>query len=183
MKAIAERPVQQPPNSADNPGSLDKEIDLSLTTISTASTVVADNASSSSTNLNAQPVSKNESTLPLVDLPPGLKHHHRRIQHHSDLVQNLLAEIKSLQYDIDHGTRDRMHSGILDIHWNEWTAHRRRHGFEHFEKILEQHADVVCCMICRLEESCSANMIEGSILDGQVILRTCSISDHPQSCC
>ncbi|KAK5944618.1 hypothetical protein PMZ80_003901 [Knufia obscura] len=142
LKAIEDKPTHQTSASADNAAPSIKSVDLGLTTISTATTIVPDNASLSSINLASLPESKNDSTLPKIDLPPGLKHHHQRIQHHSDLVQNLLLEIKDLQYDLDHGTRARMHSGVLDIHWNEWAAHRQRHGHEHFQKIFEKHADV-----------------------------------------
>ena len=85
--------------------------------------------------------SKNE-PAPL-DLPAGLKHHHDRIRYHSDLVQNLLAEISSLHYKIDHGIRDRMQNGVLALHYNEWLAIRSIYGDDAFEKILADHEDVV----------------------------------------
>lgn len=105
---------------------------------------MTDNAASSSVKLTSESRSKDVPTVAPIDLPPGLKHHQPRIQHHPELVQNLLPEIKSLRYDLDHGTRDRMHSGILAIHWNEWAAQRCRYGHESFQKILEEQVDVVC---------------------------------------
>lgn len=81
--------------------------------------------------------------LPNIVLPTALQRHHERIHHHSYLVQNLLTEIASLQYNLDMNTRDRMQNGVLNMHWDEWSMYRLRHGHEHFEKMLNAHPDVV----------------------------------------
>lgn len=153
LKALSDNATVYSLSSADIATDLAKGLDHNLATISSASTLVTDNVSSPSVNLMSQPRSKDVPTVASIDLPPGLKHHQQRIQHHSKLVQNLLSEIKSLRYDLDHGTRDRMHSGVLAIHWNEWAAQRRRHGHEGFLEILEQHVDVVRLDIVRARGS------------------------------
>ena len=143
LKAIAEKPTDQGLPLGDDTTQLNRTTALNVTAISKAAITEAANASSPSFNLGLQSKRKNNLAFTHIDLPPSLRHHYQRMHHHSELVQNLLSEIKSFKYDLDHGTRDRMHSGILKIHWDEWAAHRRRHRYEYFQKILEKHVDVV----------------------------------------
>lgn len=144
LKALSDKATVHSSNSADTAADPDKRLDHNFATISPASTLVTDTVPSPSLDLMSQPASEDLPTSAPVDLPPGLRHHQQRIQHHSELVQNLVSEIKSLRYDLDHGTRHRMHSGVLAIHWNEWAAQRRRYGHENIQKILERQVDVVC---------------------------------------
>jgi len=81
--------------------------------------------------------------VPNSNLPFWLKHYYPRIQHHSDLVETLLSENSSLRYRLDHGIRDRMHNGILDLHWKEWAKHRDTHGFQAFDQVLAHHEEIV----------------------------------------
>lgn len=79
---------------------------------------------------------------PLIDLPEGLKLHYEKIHHHTSLVQNLLSEIDSLEYKLDHNTRGRMHTGVLQVHWNEWNSQRRVFGIHPFEKIMSNSSEI-----------------------------------------
>lgn len=135
LKAIATNP------RSDSAGPLSS--DTGSANLSRVSTVVASEKEvlKSMVCMNAQDLQ--EDTLPAIDLPRGLKHCHETIHHHSSLIQSLLTEIASHQHKVDFGIRDRMHNGVLELHWNEWASHRLHYKFELFEAILAGHPEVV----------------------------------------
>lgn len=146
LAAIADRPYQDGTKrsvdlSASPPGS-DAPAFVPLSTASTAPTMIDPDPQAYTTGTTTKQPTKTI-ILPNIVLPTGLQRHHERIHHHSCLVQNLFSEIASLQYNLDFSTRDRMQNNVLDMHWEEWSSHRLRHGHEHFEKILGVHTDVV----------------------------------------
>jgi hypothetical protein len=49
--------------------------------------------------------------------PFGLSHHMEKMEHHCALTKSILDEISAVQYRIDYGLRDRMHRGVLGLHW------------------------------------------------------------------
>lgn len=57
--------------------------------------------------------------------PPSALPH---LEQHRLLIENILEEVNSSRYAIDHGLRYRLHDGILDLHWNEWSPLRSQHG-------------------------------------------------------
>jgi hypothetical protein len=62
----------------------------------------------------------------------GLPH----LEHHRLLIENILAEVNSSRYAIDHGVRYRLHDGILNLHWNEWSPLRSQHEDDVFRALL-----------------------------------------------
>lgn len=143
LAAIADKPSDSGSKRFVDPSTSPVgSVATTFTTSSTTATLV---------NPVPDPPETKSIVVPIIVLPTGLQRHHERIHHHSYLVQNLLSEIASLQYNLDLNTRDRMQNGILNMHWDEWSMYRLRHGHEHFEKMLSAHPDVVrpmTVMIC-----------------------------------
>ena len=98
-------------------------------------------------------------------LPRSLKMRQRDIEHHAQLVQNLLEEISNVQHRIDHGIRHRMHDGVLKLHWDEWSPHALKHGHEHFHQSFEKHEHIARYWIDQDEDgvtSCASTPAVGS---------------------
>lgn len=95
----------------------------------------------------SSPMATEQLEIPNVNLHASLRHHFERIQHHSYLVENLLTEISSSRYRLDHGIRDRLHMGILKLHWNEWSRYRSVHGHQVFDQMLFNHEEIVSCIL------------------------------------
>lgn len=148
LAAIADKPPDNVKISGAPSTSPDGSFTTTLTALSTTTTVIDPEPQTIKVELSDREPAKGI-LLPLITLPPGLERHHERIHHHSYLVQNLLSEISSLQYKLDVSTRDRMQNGILNMHWDEWSMYRLRHGHEHFEKMLSTHPDVVSLIFTR----------------------------------
>lgn len=145
LKAIKDRPKTLGDDAGNGSGASIQNFDAGSVN-STALTLVntGDHATQPS-NTTVQPSTiQKVSELPVLDLPDGLKHQHERIHHHTHLIQNLLLEIDCLEYKLDHSVRGRLQTGVLDMHWTEWSLQRRRFGNEPMEEILASSTEVVC---------------------------------------
>lgn len=96
-------------------------------------------ASSESSQREAPELSIN----PVWSLPSTLAHRKEEIEHHCQLIKNLVKEISAVQYKIDHGLRDRMHRGVLAVHWEEWSPLRKLYGNETLINVFAPHSEVV----------------------------------------
>jgi hypothetical protein len=76
-------------------------------------------------------------------LPSGLRYRREEIQHHCTLIKNLLNEVSAVRYKIDPGFRDRLHRGVLGVHWEEWAPLRELYGDEALIKVFSQYPEVV----------------------------------------
>lgn len=165
LAAIADKPQQTgTKSSVVASSSPDGSITPTFTPLSTASTIVNPDPKTSTPD-PTKDQSVKTIVLPSIVLPTGLQRHHERIHHHSYLIQNLLSEIASLQYNLDLSTRDRMHNTILNMHWEEWSTYRLRHGHEHFEKMLGVHPDVVSQTLSSMRRDSKGT---GDLLDGSI---------------
>jgi hypothetical protein len=63
---------------------------------------------------------------------PGLPH----LEQHRLLIEKILDEVNSSRYAIDHGLRYRLHDGILDLHWDEWSPLRSQYGDDALRALL-----------------------------------------------
>ena len=114
-----------------------------FTRTATTKPIAETSAPSSPSVITLTPVSSineaDSSSFSDKTLPRSLQMRQREIEHHAQLVQNLLDEIGHIQYQIDYGIRHRMHDGVLKLHWDEWSPHASKHGHEHFHKSFEKH--------------------------------------------
>jgi len=76
-------------------------------------------------------------------LPSGLKYRSEEIQHHCALIKSLLTEVSAVQYQIDHGFRDRLYRSILGAHWEQWAPLRELYGDETLINAFSRHPEVV----------------------------------------
>jgi hypothetical protein len=75
--------------------------------------------------------------------PFGLSHRMEEMEHHCALTKSLLGEISAVQYRIDYGLRDRMHRGVLGLHWEEWSPLRKIYGDEALMKAFSADFELV----------------------------------------
>lgn len=61
------------------------------------------------------------------------------LEQHRQLIEKLLEEVNSSRYAVDHGVRYRLHDGVLDLHWQEWSPLRHTHGDEVLGGLLAQN--------------------------------------------
>jgi hypothetical protein len=76
-------------------------------------------------------------------LPSGLRYRSEEIQHHCALIKSLLTEVSAVQYQIDHGFRDRLYRGVLGAHWEQWAPLRELYGDEALINAFSRHPEVV----------------------------------------
>ena len=70
--------------------------------------------------------------------PPEVAEKHSQLDHHTRLFQDILEQVNSSKYALDHGFRYRLHDGVLELHWREWEPLRAVHGDEKLLAILSR---------------------------------------------
>ena len=83
------------------------------------------------------------SPIQVWSLPSGLRYRSEEIQHHCALIKSLLTEVSAVQYQIDHGFRDRLYRGVLGAHWEQWAPLRELYGDEALINAFSRHPEVV----------------------------------------
>ncbi len=133
LKAIENIPQTDNPPKYSNPPDLNREIALQVSSGSFAIT---------SSNFPGRKLPDEKADeQPLW--PSRLAHRKEEIEHHCHLIRDLLKQISDVQYKIDHGLRDRMHRGVLGIHWEEWSPLRGVYGDETLMRVFARHSEVV----------------------------------------
>ena len=142
LKAIDDGRGGQGSGSRTDATILTKNLDPSLTSLSTAATLIADDSASTVSRTSSQ-TQADPFALPVVNTSTTLKRVHEQIHHHSLLVQNMLTQISSSQYKLRPRTRNNLSDDLLCSHWKEWSNLRLMNPLEHFEGMLAPHEDVV----------------------------------------
>lgn len=74
---------------------------------------------------------------------PSLRYRSEEIQHHCALIKSLLTEVSAVQYQIDHGFRDRLSRGVLKAHWEQWAPLRELYGDDALINAFSRYPEVV----------------------------------------
>ncbi|KAJ9610715.1 hypothetical protein H2200_005492 [Cladophialophora chaetospira] len=72
------------------------------------------------------------------------------LEHQRALIEKLLQKVRSRCYSIDQGARNRMHEGVLNLHWMEWSPLRSLYGDHLLQELLAQSPILAQHWHCRL---------------------------------
>ncbi|KAK7895051.1 hypothetical protein LTR67_005790 [Exophiala xenobiotica] len=87
----------------------------------------------------------------MSSLPAGLKYRVEEIRHHGVAVRSLLAEVDAFNRQIGYDFRDKLQSGILGAHWEQWAPLRHIYGEQALLDAISEYPEVVRYWVSRLE--------------------------------
>jgi hypothetical protein len=106
--------------------------------ILTVNTIAIPNHEPTMTTSQRKPPVSNTSSL-----PAGLKYRVEEIQHHGVAVRSLLAEVDAFNRQIGYDFRDKLQSGILGAHWEQWAPLRHVYGEQALLDAISEYPEVV----------------------------------------
>jgi hypothetical protein len=127
---MAEAPIGRP-----GEGGSKEWQSASILTVNTIA--IPDHEPTMTTSQRKPPVSNTSS------LSAGLKYRVEDIQHHGAAVRSLLAEVDAFNRQIGYDFRDKLRSGILGAHWEQWAPLRHVYGEQALLDAISEYPEVV----------------------------------------
>ncbi|KAJ9602070.1 hypothetical protein H2200_013430 [Cladophialophora chaetospira] len=84
-------------------------------------------------------------------LPVDLRRRIEENEHHGIVIEGLLLEVRAPKYNITSDFRDKLHQGILRVHWEHWSSLRAIYRHRTLMEAFAKHPEVVRYWLSRLK--------------------------------